>query len=76
MARSLINLIEAFTKNKKIILSATAWGRIRIIEREVKSRKIKPDGAIVKLKEENELKSSLVEAEWKNIKEQIEDIVD
>ena len=76
MARSLINLIEAFTKNKKIILSVAAWGRIRIIEREVKSRKIKPDGAIIKLKEEKELRTSLIEAEWKNIKEQIEDIVD
>ncbi len=76
MARSLINLIEAFTKNKKITFSTAAWQRVRIIEKEVKSRKIKPEGAIVKLKEEKELKSSLNESEWKNIKEQIEDIVD
>ncbi len=76
MARSLINLIEAFTKNKKIKLSSSAWGRVRVIEREVKSRKIKPEGAIEKLKQEKELLASLDTSEWKNIKEQIEDIVD
>ena len=76
MARSLVNLIEAFVKNKKIKLSTTAWARVKLIEREAKGRKIKPDGAIVKLKEEKELKGSLSEVEWKNIKEQIEDIVD
>jgi hypothetical protein len=76
MARSLVNLIEAFVKNKKIKLSSAAWGRVRLIEREAKGRKIKPEGAVIKLKEEKELKGSLNEAEWKNIKEQIEDIVD
>ena len=76
MARSLISLIEAFTKNKKIKLSSPAWGRVRIIEREVKSRKIKPEGAIEKLKQEKELSATLDASEWKNIKEQLEDIVD
>ncbi len=76
MSRSLLNLIEAVVKNSKIELSSSAWGRIKLIEREVKSRKIKPDGAVEKLKQEKELKASLTESAWKNIKEQIEDIVD
>lgn len=76
MSRSLLNLIEAVAKNSKIELSVLAWGRIKLIEREVKSRKIKPEGAVEKLKKEKELKASLTESAWKNIKEQIEDIVD
>ncbi len=76
MSRSLLNLIEAVVKNSKIELSSLAWARIKLIEREVKSRKIKPDGAVEKLKQEKELKASLTESAWKNIKEQIEDIVD
>lgn len=76
MSRSLLNLIEAVAKNSKIELSVLAWGRIKLIEREVKSRKIKPEGAVEKLKQEKELKASLTESAWKNIKEQIEDIVD
>lgn len=68
--------MEAFAKNKKIKLSELAWKRVLVIEREVKSRKIKPDGAIEKLKQEKELKGSLIESDWKNIKEQIEDILD
>jgi len=76
MPRSLINLMEAVVKNKRIQLSSLAWDRLRVVEREVKSRKIKPEGAVEKLKQEKELKSTLNEADWKNIKEQIEDIVD
>ncbi len=76
MARSLINLMEAVTKNSKIDLTAAGWQRVRQIEREVKSRKIKPEGAVEKLKQEENLKAKLNEADWKNIKEQIEDIVD
>jgi hypothetical protein len=76
MSRSLLNLIEAVVKNSKIELSSSAWGRIKLIEREVKSRKIKPEGAVEKLKQEKELKASLDQAAWKNIKERIEDIVD
>ncbi|NTV41042.1 MAG: hypothetical protein HGA61_02095 [Candidatus Moranbacteria bacterium] len=76
MPRSLINLIEAVAKNKKIKLNSSAWARIRIIERETKSRKTKPEGAVLRLKQEKELKGNLNEADWQNIKEQIEDIVD
>lgn len=68
--------MEAVVKNKRIQLSGLAWDRLRLVEREVKSRKIKPEGAVEKLKQEKELKSTLNEADWKNIKEQIEDIVD
>jgi len=76
MSRSLIELIEAVAKNSKVVLDKLAWGRIRLIEKEVKSRKIKPEGAVEKLKQEKELKASLDQAAWKNIKERIEDIVD
>jgi hypothetical protein len=76
MPRSLVNLIEAVAKNNKIKLSPLAWQRVRQIEREAKSRKIKPEGAVEKLKQEKELRTALSETDWKNIKEQIEDIVD
>ena len=74
--RSLISLMEAVAKNNKIVLTSSSWQRMKQIEREVKSRKIKPEGAVEKIKQEEKLRQSLNAADWKNIKEQIEDIVD
>ncbi|MEI7621449.1 MAG: hypothetical protein WCJ51_02860 [Candidatus Moraniibacteriota bacterium] len=76
MARSIINLIEAVVKNHKIQLTKDGWQRVAQLEKELKSRKLKPTGAIEKLKLEENLRAKLSVADWKNIKEQIEDIVD
>lgn len=76
MTRSIISLMQAVAKNKKIELTKDGWERVVQIEREVKSRKLKPESAVERMKQEGELKSVLDEADWKNIKEQIEDIID